>query len=148
MNQHFSDVAKDKTLKNYPEAVQALAHCLKQNKSGVKGKAGTYRFRVLIAKNRAMTPRRYEFGLKTRYLAEAVKRAGELVAMFHFFGWLVASRHVDAPALASLFPLSDLSDDLGSDREEESSFYGGNAGMPFLICWPKDADHHPARPYR
>lgn len=148
MNQHFSDVAKDKTLKNYPEAVQALAHCLKQNKSGIKGKAGTYRFRVLIAKNRAMTPRRYEFGLKTRYLAEAVKRAGELVAMFHFFGWLVASRHVDAPALASLFPLSDLSDDLGSDREEESSFYGGNAGMPFLICWPKDADHHPARPYR
>ena len=86
-----------------------------------------------------MTPRRYEFGLKTRYLAEAVKRAGELVAMFHFFGWLVASRHVDAPALASLFPLSDLSDVLGSDREEESSFYGSNAGMPFLICCPKDA---------
>ena len=97
-----------------------------------------------------MTPRRYEFGLKTRYLAEAVKRAGELVALCFFCGVEITSKGVNAPALASLFPLSDLSDDIGRDREDEEKdrFTGGNAGLPFLICWPKDADYHPARPYR
>ena len=136
--QHF---LRNAILEHYPEEVRALAHCMKQNKTGIKGNAGTYRFRVRIAKNKAMTTRIYEFGLKTRCLAEAVKRAGELVAMFHFFGWIVSSRHVNAPALASLFPLSDLSDDLGRDREDEEeciSFYGGNAGMPFFIQWAND----------
>lgn len=141
MNLHFSDVAKDEALKHYPEEVRALARYLKQNKTGICGKEGTYRFRVRIAKARNLSARRYEFGLKTSNLAEAVKRAGELVSLFHFFGWIVASRQINAPALASLFPLSDLSDDLGRDRDDEeiTEFAGGNAGCPFFIQWANDA---------
>lgn len=144
MTQHFSEVAKDKALEHYPEAVRVLTRYLKQNKTGICGKEGTYRFRVSIAKERNLTARRYEFGLKTSNLAEAVKRAGELVALFHFFGWIVASRQIDAPALASLFPLSDLSDDLGRDRDDEeiTDFAGGNAGCPFFIQWANDAPAH------
>ena len=144
MNLHFSDVAKDEALKHYPEEVRALARYLKQNKTGICGKEGTYRFRVRIAKERNLSARRYEFGLKTSNLSEAVKRAGELVALFHFFGWIVASRQINAPALASLFPLSDLSDDLGRDRDDEeiTEFAGGNAGCPFFIQWASDTPPH------
>ena len=139
---------EDSRLAHFPEAVKALACYLEQNKPGKRGRAGTYKFKVLIAKDRTKIPRRYEFGLKTRYLAEAVKRAGELVALFHFHGWQVANKHINAYTIADYFPLSDLSDDLGRDRDDEETpgFYGGNAGLPFLICWPKDADIYPARP--
>lgn len=138
MNQHFSDIEKEEALKHYPEEVRVLSRYLKQNKAGICGKDGTYRFRVRIAKERNLTARRYEFGLKTSNLAEAVKRAGELVALCFFCGMEITSRGVNAPALASLFPLSDLSDDLGRDREDECGFSGGNAGMPFFIQWASD----------
>ena len=140
MNLHFSDVAKDETLESYPAAVKVLARYLKQNKTGINGKDGTYRFRVSIAKERNLTARRYEFGLKTSNLAEAVKRAGELVALCFFCGAEITSKGVNAPALASLFPLSDLSDDLGKDRDDEEidGFTGGNAGLPFFIQWARN----------
>ena len=144
MNLHFSDVAKDEALKHYPEEVRALARYLKQNKTGICGKEGTYRFRVRIAKERNLTACRYEFGLKTSNLAEAVKRAGELVALCFFCGAEITSKGVNAPALASLFPLTDLSDDLGRDREDEEDdgFTGGNAGLPFFIRWASDTPPH------
>ena len=51
----------------------------------------------------------------------------------------ITNRKVNEPALASLFPLSDLSDVLGRDREEEEAvFTEGNAGLPFFIQWASD----------
>ena len=125
-----------------PREVQALLPYLRMNGTGKRGQAGTYYLRLCIAAKKAFTPRRYDFGMKTRNLEKALKRAGELVALCFFCGMEITSRGVDAPALANLFPLSDLSDDLGRDREDECSFSGGNAGMPFFIQWASDT---PAR---
>lgn len=126
-------------LATLPEAVQKLAYYLRKNKDGKMHRGGAYSVRLQITTEEKLTAIRHDIGLNTSTPLEALKRAGELVALCHFCGLSISNRKVDAPLLASLFPLSDLSDDLGADREdEESGFFGGNAGLPFLIRWPKD----------
>ena len=132
-----------------PDEVQALGRYLRKRPRN-KRRADFFTVRLMCAPDKLQKARRIEAGLKTTVYHEALKRAGEFIALLHFYGWQIWSEDVNAPALARLFPLSDLSDDLGRDRDDKEppGFYGGNAGLPFWICWPKDADHHPARPYR
>ncbi|MBE6418903.1 MAG: hypothetical protein E7031_02105 [Akkermansiaceae bacterium] len=117
-----------------PEEVQALGRYLRKHAPYM------YNLRVVCAPDKVRKSKRVEVGLKTDIYKVALIRAAEFISLLHFCGWQIYSEDINAPALASLFPLSDLSDDLGSDREEEeqSPFYGGNAGMPFLINWRKD----------
>lgn len=129
----------DSELDFLPQELQSLKPYLRINSAGKNGQAGTFFIRLSIAYNKVLASRRYEIGLKTRNLVTALKRAGELVSLCFFCGMEITSKRVNAPALASLFPLSDLSDDLGRDREEEEAvFTGGNAGLPFFIRWASD----------
>lgn len=122
--------------------LQRLKRYIRLNRRNkTKQEEASYCFRIMCAPDKAKKSVRYEFGLRTKDRSKALYRAAELVALLHFCGWVVYSKDIDAPALACLFPLSDLSDDLGTDRDDEeaSGFYGGNAGFPFLICWPYDS---------
>ena len=97
--------------------------------------------RLHVAPDVYSKARAVDVGLNTCQQEEALKRAGELVSLCYFCGMKIRNKQVDAPTLACLFPLADLSDDLGTEREEEeesAGFMGGNAGLPFLIRWKKE----------
>ena len=123
-----------------PAAVARLAKYLRKNRDGKK-KGGAYSVRLNIAPDVYSKSRPVDIGLNTCQLEEALRRAGELVSLCYFCGVSIRNRRVDAPMLSCLFPLVDLSDDLGSAREEEEEsacFMGGNAGLPFFIRWSKE----------
>lgn len=126
-----------------PEEVQALGRYLR--------KRAPYMFclRVVCAPDKVRKSKRIEAGLKTDVYKVALIRAAEFISMLHFCGWQVYSEDINAPALARLFPLSDFSDDLGSDRDDEEppGFYGGNAGLPFFIDWPRYAESPALTPW-
>lgn len=132
-----------------PDEVQALGRYLRKRTNN-RRRTNLFTIRLRCAPDKLRKARTIETGLNTACYHLALRRAGEFIALLHFFGWQVYSEDVDAPSLASLFPLSDLTDDLGTDRDDEAppGFYGGNAGLPFLISWPKDAARQPKTPPR
>lgn len=98
-----------------------------------------YSFRVQCAPDSITKAERIEFGLLTKNKGTATRRAAEVVAMLHFCGWIIYSKGVNAGHIARMFTLCDISDDLGSYRENETDpgARWRQCGMPFVICWPK-----------